>query len=44
MAEERFDARPWIGESFNEGEDSLGQGEPVSEVVGGGQGRGAPVA
>ena len=34
VAEERPDAGPWGGEAFAEGEDSLGQGEPVPLVVG----------
>jgi len=33
VAEEGSDACPWGGNALDEGEDCLGSGEPVSEVV-----------
>jgi len=43
VAEERPDACPGGGKALDEGGDSLGHGQPVSEVVGGGEGGGEPV-
>jgi len=43
MAQEGSNTRPWGGQVLDEGEDSLGQGEPMSEVVGGGESGGEPV-
>jgi len=44
MAQEGLATRPWGGgQGLDEGEDSLGQGEPVSEVVGDGESGGKPV-
>ena len=43
MAEERSDSGPRGGEAFDEGEESLGKGEPVPVVVGRVEGGGEPV-
>ena len=43
MAQEGLATCPWGGQALDEGEDSLGQGEPVSEVVSGGESGGEPV-
>ena len=43
MAQEGLDSRPWGGQELDEGEDSLGQGELMSEVVGGGESGSEPV-
>jgi len=44
MAHKGADTRPRGGQALDGGEDSLGQGEPISEVVGGGgEGGGKPV-
>jgi len=42
VAEERPDACPRGGETFDEGEDSLRKGYPVAKVVGGREGGGEP--
>ena len=44
VAEEGSDAGPWRGEAFDEGEDGLGQGEPVPVVVGRVDGGGEPIS
>jgi len=43
MSQEGHDTGPWGGNALDEGEDSLGQGEPMSKVVGGCTGGGKPV-
>ena len=43
MAQERLNTRPWGEQALDEGEDCLDQGEPMSEVVGGGESGGEPV-
>jgi len=44
MAVERSDAGPWGGVALDEGEDCLGQGEPVPVVVRRVEGGGEPVS
>jgi len=44
MPEEGSDAGPWGGESFDEGEDRLGQGKPVPVGVGRVDGGGEPIS
>jgi len=44
MAQKGSNTHPWGGQAFYKGEDRLGQGEPVPEVVGGGEGGGKPVS
>ena len=43
MAGEGCNTGPWRGYALDEGENSLGQGQPEPEVVGGGEGGGQPV-
>jgi len=44
VAEEGSDTSPLRGKALDEREDSLGQGQPVPEVVDGGEGGGEPVS
>jgi len=44
MAQEGSEASSGGGEAFDEGEDGLGQQEPVSVVLGSVEGRGEPVS